>query len=85
MLNYNNSVQRHSASSFDPRNCFDLGHFNAAYSMGQVNTMKQHQKMSTSNNATVYNNYSKKLNSLNSSVMDDKYDTYKTANIEINQ
>jgi hypothetical protein len=28
--------------------------------------------------------YSKKLNSLNSSVMDDKYDTYKTANIEIN-
>jgi hypothetical protein len=29
--------------------------------------------------------YSKKLNSLNSSVMDDKYDTYKTANIEINQ
>jgi hypothetical protein len=30
-------------------------------------------------------NYSKKLNSLNSSVMDDKYDTYKTANIEINQ
>jgi hypothetical protein len=31
------------------------------------------------------NYYSKKLNSLNSSVMDDKYDTYKTANIEINQ
>jgi hypothetical protein len=29
--------------------------------------------------------YSKKLFSLNSSVMDDNYDTYKTANIEINQ
>jgi hypothetical protein len=33
----------------------------------------------------VIHDYSKKLNSLNSSVMDDKYDTYKTANIEINQ
>jgi hypothetical protein len=30
-------------------------------------------------------NYSKKLFTLNSSVMDDNYDTYKTANIEINQ
>jgi hypothetical protein len=31
------------------------------------------------------NNYSKTLFSLNSSVMDDNYDTYKTANIEIIQ
>jgi hypothetical protein len=33
----------------------------------------------------IYQDYSKKLFSLNSSVMDDNYDTYKTANIEINQ
>jgi hypothetical protein len=35
--------------------------------------------------ALSYNYYSKKLFSLNSSVMDDNHDTYKTANIKINQ
>ena len=32
-----------------------------------------------------HNNYSKQLFSLNSSVMDDNHDTYKTVNIKINQ